>query len=240
CFALINSCCLACFDLHNYDLQQPPIGLGEPLQQSTRPIRYTTPNHRRTLFGVLPRKYRFPTETSSQGKNHDASFDPRAEPTTTRAAWDTVRDDLRRGMHLHTLNCGLRLTAVAEASTQQAFVDIVDNDVIKPLRTLKVSQKHLVRKGVPVLTIRSWKETRDETRKRIEEDLKGTAAKYADYAENTISKLQRAYLKEYHPQQCAHSTDASQCPQDVPNKRFGGKVSALFRSRREDLILSPS
>ncbi|KAH8996989.1 hypothetical protein EDB86DRAFT_3243261 [Lactarius hatsudake] len=150
----------------------------------------------------------------------DASFDPRAEPTTTRAAWDTVRDDLKR--------------AVAEASTQQAFVDILDNDVIKPLRTLKVSQKHLVRKGVPVLTIRVWKETKDETRKRIEEDLKGTAAKYADYAENTISKLQRAYLKKYYPQQCAHSTDASQCPQDIPNKRFGGRVSALFRSRRED------
>ncbi|KAH9014678.1 hypothetical protein EDB84DRAFT_1443744 [Lactarius hengduanensis] len=146
-----------------------------------------------------------------KAKTIDASFDPRAEPTTTRAAWDTVRDDLRR--------------AVAEASTQQAFVDILDNDVIKPLRTLK---------GVLVLTIRSWKETKDETRKRIEEDLKGTAAKYADYAENTISKLQRAYLQKYYPQQCAHSTDASRCPQDVPNKMFGGKVSALFRSRKED------
>ncbi|KAH9017970.1 hypothetical protein EDB85DRAFT_1897394 [Lactarius pseudohatsudake] len=135
-----------------------------------------------------------------KAKTIDASFDPRAEPTTTRAAWDTVRDDLRR--------------AVAEASTQQAFVDILDNDVIKPLRTLK--------------------ETKDETRKRIEEDLKGTAGKYADYAENTISKLQRAYLQKYYPQQCAHSTDASRCPQDVPNKMFGGKVSALFRSRKED------
>ncbi|KAH9030232.1 hypothetical protein EDB83DRAFT_2554982 [Lactarius deliciosus] len=149
-----------------------------------------------------------------KAKTIDASFDPRAEPTTTRAAWDTVRDDLRRGMHLHTLNFGLWLTTIAEASTQQAFVDILDNDVIKPLRTLK--------------------ETKDETRMRIEEDLKGTAAKYADYAENTISKLQRAYLKKYYPQQCAHSTDVSQCPQDGPNKRFGGKVSALFRSRRED------
>ncbi|KAH8984618.1 hypothetical protein EDB92DRAFT_1886263, partial [Lactarius akahatsu] len=95
---------------------------------------------------------------------------------------------------------------VAEASTQQAFVDILDNDVIKPLRTLKVSQKHLVRKPQG----------------------------YADYAENTILKLQRAYLKKYYPQQCVHSTDASQCPQDVPNRRFGGKVSTLFRSQRED------
>jgi hypothetical protein len=39
--------------------------------------------------------------------------------------------------------------------------------------------------------------------------------------------LQKAYLKKYHPQQYAHSTDA-------PNKRFGGKVSALFRRRRDD------
>ncbi|KAI9430913.1 hypothetical protein H4582DRAFT_1341738 [Lactarius indigo] len=132
-----------------------------------------------------------------RAKTVDASFDPRAEPTTVRTAWDTVRDNLKR-----------------EASTQQAFVDILDNDIIKPLKTLK--------------------EMKDETRRWIEEDLKGTAAKYADYAENTISKLQQAYLKKYYPQQCAHSTDASKCPEDIPNKGFGGKVSALFRGRRED------
>ncbi|KAH9169280.1 hypothetical protein EDB89DRAFT_1985952 [Lactarius sanguifluus] len=57
----------------------------------------------------------------------DAPFDPRAEPTTTRAAWDKVRDSLER--------------AVAEANTQQAFVDILDHDVIKPLATLKASQE---------------------------------------------------------------------------------------------------
>ncbi len=42
-------------------------------------------------------------------------------------------------MRLHILNCGLEPTAVAEANTQQAFVDILDNDVIKPLTTLKAS-----------------------------------------------------------------------------------------------------
>ena len=36
------------------------------------------------------------------------------------------------------LNCGLELTAFAVADTQQAFVDILDIDVIKPLATLKV------------------------------------------------------------------------------------------------------
>ncbi len=68
----------------------------------------------------------------------------------------------------------------------------------------------------------------DGTRKWIEEDLKKSAAKYADHAENEIPKLQQAYLKKYHPEQYAHSTD-------VQNKRFGGKVSALFRGRRGDL-----
>ncbi|KAH9007773.1 hypothetical protein EDB83DRAFT_2193921, partial [Lactarius deliciosus] len=95
-----------------------------------------------------------------KAKAVDASFDPRAEPTTTRAAWDKVRDSLER-----------------EVDTQQAFVDMLDNDIIKQLTTLK--------------------KTKDETRKRIEEDLKESAAQYANYAENTISKLQQAYLKKY-------------------------------------------
>ncbi|KAI9453197.1 hypothetical protein BJY52DRAFT_1189751 [Lactarius psammicola] len=133
-----------------------------------------------------------------EAKRVDASFDPRAEPTTTRAAWHTVRDNLER-----------------EANTRQAFVDMLDDDVIRPITT--------------------FKESKGETRERIEEDLKGSATRYADYAEKTISKLQQAYLKKYHPRQISHSTDVSQRPQDVPNKRFGGKVSALFRGRREDL-----
>ncbi|KAH8989334.1 Rho GTPase activation protein [Lactarius hatsudake] len=105
----------------------------------------------------------------------DAPFDPRAEPTTTRTAWDKVRDSLE-----------------AEAKTQQAFVDILDNDVIKPLATLKA--------------------TEDRTRKRVEEGLERSAANYADHAENTILKLQQAYLKKHHPRQ--HS-------QDGQNKRSG-------------------
>ncbi|KAI9456978.1 hypothetical protein BJY52DRAFT_1187583 [Lactarius psammicola] len=133
-----------------------------------------------------------------KAKTVDASFDPRAEPTTTRAAWDEVRDNLEK-----------------EASAQQAFVDILDNDVIKPLTTLK--------------------ESNNETRKRIEEDLKRSTAKYADHVESTISKLQQAYLKKYHPQQYAHSTEVLQRPQNVLNKGFGGRVSSLFRGRREDL-----
>jgi len=130
-----------------------------------------------------------------KAKTVDASFDPRSEPSsTTRVAWDTVRDSLEK-----------------EANTQQAFVDILDKDIIKLLTTLK--------------------ESNDEIRKRIEKDLKMSAEDYADYAENGVLKLQQAYLEEYFPQQFAHSPDVRR-PQDVPNKNFGGKVSA---GRREDL-----
>ncbi|KAH9179052.1 hypothetical protein EDB89DRAFT_1925124 [Lactarius sanguifluus] len=125
----------------------------------------------------------------------DAPFNSRAEPTTSRAAWDKVIDHLE-----------------SEADTQQTFVNVLDKDVIPPLAKLK--------------------ETEDQTRKRVEEGLKQSAAKYADHAENAILKLQQAYSKKYHPRQYAQSTDASQ---DVPNKRFGNMVSGLFGGRQEDL-----
>ena len=80
-----------------------------------------------------------------------------------------------------------------------------------------------------------WKGTNDETRRRIKADLNASAATYADHVENTISGLQQAYLKKYYPQEYSHSTGVSQPHEDVRNKRFGGKVSALFRGRREDL-----
>ena len=60
-----------------------------------------------------------------------------------------------------------------------------------------------------------------------------SAAKYADYAENEISMLQQAYLKKYHPEQYYRSIDVSHHLVDIRNKGIGGKVSALFRGRRE-------
>ncbi|KAH9059289.1 hypothetical protein EDB87DRAFT_1622075 [Lactarius vividus] len=62
-------------------------------------------------------------ELHHKAKTVDASFDPHAEPTTTSAAWDKVRDNLER-----------------EAKTQQGLVNILDNDVIKPLVALKISR----------------------------------------------------------------------------------------------------
>jgi hypothetical protein len=79
-------------------------------------------------------------------------------------------------MRLDILNCGLEPTDVAEAATQQTAVDILDSDVIKT---------H-VKYG-------------SEPSKRLEEGLSVSAAKYAEYTENTISKLQQAYLKKCSP-----------------------------------------
>ena len=70
----------------------------------------------------------------------DASFDPRSEPTNTRAAWDRVIENLESGMRLYILYRVPEPTGVAEARTQQTFVDILDRDVIEPLRKLKVSE----------------------------------------------------------------------------------------------------
>ena len=40
----------------------------------------------------------------------------------------------------YTLTCGPDFTGIAEANTQQAFMDILDKDVIEPLTTLKVGK----------------------------------------------------------------------------------------------------
>ena len=74
------------------------------------------------------------------------------------------------------------------------------------------------------------KASEDETRKRVQEALKASTAESANYAENTISKFQRAYLKKYYPWE--HSTSA---PQGASDKWFGYgiQVPALLRGLRE-------
>jgi hypothetical protein len=47
-------------------------------------------------------------------------------------------------------------------------------------------------------------------------------------------KLQQAYLKKNNPRQYAHSTDGSQRPEDVLNRRLSSRVSAFFRGPQED------
>ncbi|KAI0307495.1 hypothetical protein B0F90DRAFT_1674209 [Multifurca ochricompacta] len=94
-----------------------------------------------------------------KAKAIDSFFDSRTEPSTTRVAWNEIRDNVER-----------------ETQARQAFLNTLTSDIINPLTVLKESQ--------------------DRTRKRIKEDLKGSALAHADYAENTLPKLKRAYLKK--------------------------------------------
>ncbi|KAN0140260.1 hypothetical protein V8E53_002156 [Lactarius tabidus] len=150
-------------------------------------------------------------ELYRKAKTTDALFNPRAEPTTTRTAWDKVRDNLGR-----------------DADTQQVFVDILANDVIKPLEKLK----HPCSNGRV-----TWKKVKDNARGCINENLDISASHYAEHAEKRVLKLQQAYLKKNRSQQHAYSSNISRRPQGVPdsNKRFGRRMSALvFRGQRED------
>ena len=51
-------------------------------------------------------------------------------------------------MRLHTLNGDLEPTGLTEVNTRKAFVNILENDVIKPLTRLKVGQEDLVLAGL--------------------------------------------------------------------------------------------
>jgi hypothetical protein len=73
-----------------------------------------------------------------KAKTVDASFDPLAEPSTTRETWEKMRDNLEKGMPLNILNFDLEPTSIAEVNAKRAFVDILDNGIIKPLATFKV------------------------------------------------------------------------------------------------------
>ncbi|KAI9572604.1 hypothetical protein HD554DRAFT_2202498 [Boletus coccyginus] len=63
-----------------------------------------------------------------------------------------------------------------EAQTRQAFLTTLTLDAVNTLMALK--------------------ETQERTRKRIKEDLKSSISAYSDYAENTLPKLKRTYLKK--------------------------------------------
>ena len=75
----------------------------------------------------------------------DTSFDPRTEPTTTRAAWNKVRGNLERGTHAYIADQKVECSNVAESKARQVFVNTLDVDILKPLTALKVSQGFLIR-----------------------------------------------------------------------------------------------
>ncbi|KAH9021330.1 hypothetical protein EDB84DRAFT_539211 [Lactarius hengduanensis] len=137
----------------------------------------------------------------------DASFDSRAEPTPTRAAMGYTQRGSRKRYAFGRPELQVEPTTVAEASTREAFVSSLDIDVIKPLATLK--------------------EAGDRTRKRIDKNLRNSAADYAGSRREYNLEAQQAYLKKYPPVDHSHSTTSFQ---HVPSRRFGVN---LFRNRRE-------
>ncbi|KAI0271619.1 hypothetical protein BC834DRAFT_860454 [Gloeopeniophorella convolvens] len=63
-----------------------------------------------------------------------------------------------------------------ETQARHAFLNTLTVDIINPLTALRESQ--------------------DRTRKRIKDDIKESASAHTDYAESTLPKLKRAYLKK--------------------------------------------
>ena len=75
-----------------------------------------------------------------------------------------------------------------------------------------------------------WKETNNYLKKWNKNNLKISASRYIDHAENRILKLQQAYSRRYQPQQNASSPNVSQSLQDVPRKSSANGMSNPFRS----------
>ncbi|KAG2345304.1 RhoGAP-domain-containing protein [Suillus weaverae] len=111
-------------------------------------------------------------------KSIDNYLDDRTELSTSRRAWNEVRDNLER-----------------EAQTRQAFVATLTVDVVNALTSLR--------------------ETQERTRKRIKEDLKESGSAYTDYAENTLPKLKRTYLKKCQEVEDHKAAAAAAPPQSI-------------------------
>ena len=142
------------------------------------------------------------------------------------------------------------MCSLTDADARQAFMDILANDVIRPLEILKVSkEEYLLSAGIPVLIAR--KDSNDKTREWTDKDLKISATCYADDAETTVSKLQQGYLSKYQPRRYGSSAKVLQHPQFVPDKRFGNKgletadpsgegITVVIHGFQLDLLSHPS
>lgn len=107
-----------------------------------------------------------------------------------------------------------------ETRTRQVFMNTLTTDVINPLATLK--------------------DTQDRARKRVKDDLKESATAYADYAENTLPKLKRAYFRkcqEYEDLSLAstQSQGAGQAPSLLEPPRTHDRMPSGTLSRHRTL-----
>lgn len=86
-------------------------------------------------------------------------------------------------------------TTIAETQARQAFLNTLTTEIIHPLTALKaslVSDSHPSRH----MGLTFQQETQDRTRKRIKEDIKESTSAHTEFAENTLPKYKRAYLKK--------------------------------------------
>ncbi|KAG1749647.1 uncharacterized protein EDB91DRAFT_1108879 [Suillus paluster] len=100
-----------------------------------------------------------------------------------------------------------------EAQTRQAFLATLTGDVVNALTSLR--------------------ETQERTRKRIKEDLKESGSAYTDYAENTLPKLKRTYLKkcqEVEDHKAAAAAAPSQSTSTIPYPEQSGTTLSTSRS----------
>ncbi len=76
-----------------------------------------------------------------KAKATDAFFDPPVQPSTTKVAWNEVKDSLEHGAKQYDA-MGYRplLTTTTETRIRQTFMNTLTVDVINPLSTLKVCQ----------------------------------------------------------------------------------------------------
>ncbi|KAJ6519438.1 hypothetical protein C8R45DRAFT_1118001 [Mycena sanguinolenta] len=110
-------------------------------------------------------------------KSIDAFLDDRTELSTTRSAWNEVRDNLDR-----------------ESQAKQAFLSSLNVDVINPLTSLRETQER-TRKRIKAFTSLFLFELLTET--AIQEDLKTSDSAYNDFAENGFPKLKAKYVKKF-------------------------------------------
>jgi len=86
----------------------------------------------------------------------------------------------------------MMLTLSTETQTRQAFLNTLTLDVVNILTELKVWAHFPCRDTIQLRA----QDTQDRTRKRIKEDLRESSIAYNEYAENTLPKLKRTYLRK--------------------------------------------
>ncbi|KAF8557363.1 RhoGAP-domain-containing protein [Imleria badia] len=103
-----------------------------------------------------------------------------------------------------------------EAQTRQAFLSTLTSDAVNSLMTLK--------------------EIQERTRKRIKEDLKESISAYSDYAENTLPKLKRSYLKKCQEVE-DHKLAAASTPQPPSTATYVEPAGTSMPNSRSNPVL---